>query len=70
MSEYRTTEIQTMPKYERKGFQQFSLDFRYLGFWNYNPTANCLKSELTTPTIIQNLNANINAPQGMEGWGL
>ena len=70
MSEYRTTEIQTMLKSERKGVRNSdSSDFRHSGFWNY-VHLNCLKSKLKTPTIIQHLNAIINALQVDMGIGI
>ena len=57
MPENQMSEIQTMPKFERKGIlNSDSSDVQAFG-----TTPNYLKSELTTPTIIQHSNAIINA---------
>ena len=66
MSEYGTTEIQTMLKSALKGvWNSDSSDFRLLELH-----LNGLKSKLTTPTVIQQLNAIINAFQVDMGVGI
>ena len=74
MSEYRTTEIQTMLKSELKGVRNSdSSDFRQFGFQTFGLLElhlNCLKSKLTIPTIIQQLNAIFNVLQVDRGIGI
>ena len=64
MSEIQTAEIGTegSSEFRQFGFQTFGLlEVQHL---------NCLKSKLTTPTIIQHLSAIINALQVDMGVGI
>ena len=63
MSEYGTTEIQTMLKSERKGV-------RISDIQAFGTTRQLSDTKLTTPTIIQHLNAIINALQVDGGVGI